>query len=66
MNQECPQYAGDLEPEEVADILAQSCGHLGTGAEYLLNTVTQLELRGMHDEGLWLLQKLVADRIALE
>lgn len=66
MNKECPQYAGDLPPEDVADILAQSCGHLGTGADYLLNTVTQLERRGMHDEGLWELQKLVADRIALD
>lgn len=65
MNQECPQYAGNLHPEEVADILARSCGHLGTGADYLLNTVTQLEMRGMHDDGLWLLQELVADRIAL-
>ena len=63
MNPECPQYAGDLSPDEIADILAQSCGHLGTGADYLLNTVTQLELRGMHDEGLWQLQQLVAERI---
>ncbi|MCT2541117.1 gamma-glutamylcyclotransferase [Sedimentimonas flavescens] len=63
MNRESPQYAGDLTPGEVADVLSQSCGHLGTGAEYLLNTVTQLEARGMHDEGLWLLQELVAQRI---
>lgn len=63
MNRDCPQYAGDLAPEEVADVLAQSCGHLGTGAEYLLNTVTQLEARGMRDEGLWQLQDLVARRI---
>lgn len=63
MNRESPQYAGDLTLEEVADVLAQSCGHLGTGAEYLLNTVTQLEARGMHDPGLWRLQELVAQRI---
>ena len=50
-------------PDEIADVLARSCGHLGTGAEYLLNTVTQLERRGMHDPGLWRLQELVAERI---
>jgi cation transport protein ChaC len=63
MNSKSPKYAGDLTPEEVADVLAQSCGHLGTGADYLLNTVTQLEARGMHDQGLWRLQELVAERI---
>lgn len=66
MNTASPQYAGDLSPEEVADVLAQSCGHLGTGADYLLNTVTQLENRGMHDPGLWHLQELVAARIGLD
>jgi cation transport protein ChaC len=63
MNRQSPQYAGDLKPEEIADVLSRSCGHLGTGAEYLLNTVTQLEARGMHDPGLWQLQELVAARI---
>lgn len=63
MNRDSPQYAGDLTPEDVADVLARACGHLGTGAEYLLNTITQLEARGMHDPGLWLLQELVAERI---
>lgn len=66
MNRDSPQYAGNLTPEEVADVLAESCGHLGTGADYLLNTVTQLEARGMHDPGLWNLQKLVASRIPLD
>lgn len=63
MNRQSPLYAGNLAPEEVADVLAGSCGHLGTGAEYLLNTVTQLEMRGLHDPDLWRLQELVAERI---
>ena len=63
MNRQSLLYAGDLSPEDIADVLAKSCGHLGTGAEYLLNTVTQLEARGMHDPGLWRLQELVAERI---
>ncbi len=63
MNRASPQYAQDLSPGEVADVLAKACGHLGSGADYLLNTVTQLEKRGMHDPGLWELQELVAERI---
>ncbi len=63
MNLKSPNYAGRLPPDEVAEILARSCGHWGTGAEYLLNTVTQLEARGIHDTALWRLQKLVAERI---
>jgi glutathione-specific gamma-glutamylcyclotransferase len=63
MNRASPSYAGRLAPEEVAWTLARSCGHWGTGAEYLLNTVTQLEARGMRDAGLWRLQALVAAEI---
>lgn len=65
MSQTSELYAGNLPLEDVADILAKCCGHLGTGAEYLLNTVTQLEARGLHDPTLWRLQELVADRIGL-
>lgn len=63
MNRKSPLYAGDLSHEEVADVLAKSCGHLGTGAEYLMNTVFELEKRGIHDPYLWRLQELVANRI---
>ncbi len=63
MNRCSPAYAGRLMPEEVADVLAWSCGPFGTGAEYLLNTVSHLEARGLRDAGLWRLQALVADRI---
>lgn len=63
MNWTSPYYAGRLAPEEVAQILAKACGHWGTGAEYLLNTVTHLQARGVRDSGLWRLQHLVAEEI---
>jgi cation transport protein ChaC len=63
MNRASPYYAGRLPPDEVARTLARACGHWGTGAEYLLNTVTQLDARGIRDAGLWRLQALVADEI---
>jgi cation transport protein ChaC len=63
MNRDSPMFAGRLSPDEVAGVLATACGHWGTGAEYLLNTVTQLEARGIRDRNLWRLQKLVAAEI---
>jgi cation transport protein ChaC len=52
-----------MSPETVADVLANACGHIGSGAEYLYNTVSHLEAKGIHDSGLWQLQRLVAERI---
>lgn len=63
MNRASPLYAGRLAPEDVADILANACGHWGSGAEYLHNTVASLEKKGIHDSNLWRLQRLVAERI---
>jgi cation transport protein ChaC len=54
---------GRLPDDGIADVLARACGHWGTGAEYLLNTVTNLEAKGVHDRNLWRLQRLVAERI---
>lgn len=64
MNRNAPSYVGKLKPEEIADTLAKACGHWGSGAEYLFNTVRKLEERGIHDRYLWQLQRLVAQRIA--
>src|SRR4051794_29016824 len=36
MNRHAPTYVGRLPPEEVAEILANACGHWGSGAGYLL------------------------------
>jgi cation transport protein ChaC len=63
MNRAAPSYAGKLPVEEVADILSRACGHWGSGAEYLHNTVHHLEAKGIHDRHLWHLQQLVAARI---
>ncbi|TPN78422.1 gamma-glutamylcyclotransferase [Mesorhizobium sp. CU2] len=49
--------------DKVAGILARACGHVGSGAEYLYNTVSHLETFGIHDRNLWRLQELVADEI---
>ncbi|WP_027167593.1 gamma-glutamylcyclotransferase [Mesorhizobium sp. WSM3224] len=49
--------------EKVAKILARACGHVGSGAEYLYNTVSHLEAFGIHDRNLWRLQELVAGEI---
>jgi len=52
-----------LPPEETARRIARACGHLGSNAAYLYNTVVKLEEFGIHDRNLWHLQKLVADEI---
>jgi glutathione-specific gamma-glutamylcyclotransferase len=49
--------------DQVAGILARACGHLGSCAEYLYNTVSHLEDFGIHDRNLWRLQHLVAEEI---
>ncbi|QLL63682.1 gamma-glutamylcyclotransferase [Sinorhizobium mexicanum] len=63
MNRASPLYAGRLSLEAVAEVLACACGHVGSGAEYLLNTVAHLEARGIRDRNLWRLQALVAECI---
>jgi glutathione-specific gamma-glutamylcyclotransferase len=63
MNRRSRFYTGKLPSEEVADVLAKACGHWGSGAEYLHNTVAHLEEHGIRDRNLWRLQALVAERI---
>jgi cation transport protein ChaC len=63
INRKGPTYAGPRTLEETAEILAKACGHWGTGAEYLMQTVAHLEDLGIHDRYLWRLQELVAQRI---
>jgi cation transport protein ChaC len=49
--------------ETVAHRIAHACGHAGSCAEYLHNTVAHLEERGIRDRNLWRLQDLVAAEI---
>ena len=55
-------YDAGRSVDEIAHGLARACGHWGSGAEYLYNTVSHLEHLGIHDAGLWALQ----DRVAAE
>ncbi|MFB9951437.1 gamma-glutamylcyclotransferase [Rhizobium puerariae] len=48
---------------EVAPVLARACGHRGSCAEYLYNTVVHLAEFGIRDRNLWRLQELVAAEI---
>lgn len=64
MNRRISSYVGRLPLEEAADMLAKGCGHRGSCAEYLLNTVLKLEEHGIRDRNLWRLQALVAERLA--
>jgi glutathione-specific gamma-glutamylcyclotransferase len=63
MNRHAPTYVGKMTLDEVAGILAKACGHWGSGAEYLRNTVAHLEASGIHDRNLWVLQQLVAAKL---
>lgn len=59
-NPQSLNYAGGLPAEIVAHRLSLACGHLGSNAEYLLQTITALESEGIHDPHLWDLQDRVA------
>ena len=53
----------ELPLSRVAAVLARACGHAGSGAEYLFNTVCALESANIRDAHLWKLQELVAREI---
>lgn len=56
-------YCPDNSEEEIADALASAVGTIGSMADYLLNTVAQMESAGIHDGMLWRMQSLVAERL---
>jgi len=63
MNCQSRFCTGRLPPEQVADVLANACGHRGSCAKYLYSTVAHLKEQGIRDRNLWCLQELVAERI---
>jgi cation transport protein ChaC len=64
INRTHERYTGRLGDEAVADALAAACGHVGSCAEYLLETVAHLEELGIRDRRLWRLQEMVAARLS--
>ncbi len=48
---------------ETAQMLARACGHIGSCAAYLYNTVTKLAEHDIYDKNLWRLQEMVAREI---
>jgi cation transport protein ChaC len=65
-NRRHERYVGALPDTETAAMLASACGHAGSCAEYLHETVASLEALGIRDRGLWRLQALVAARLRAE
>ena len=63
-NRQGPNFVGGLTPEQIADILCNAAGHWGSGADYLLQTIDQLERLDIRDANLWRLQQIVARRLA--
>ena len=58
-----PNYVSGLTEDDIAGILCRAAGHWGSGAEYLMETVDQLERLGIRDANLWRLQKRVARKL---
>jgi len=63
VNRHHARYAGRLSEEQVATILAEAKGPLGSCAAYLFNSVSHLEELGVNDRRLWRLRAAVAARI---
>lgn len=59
VNREHPNYAGKLQMETVIKTLVSTRGHLGTPAEYLLETVRGLNEHGVRDPYLLELRRRV-------
>ena len=62
-NRRGANFVAGLTNEQIADVLCKAAGHWGSGAEYLMQTVDQLERLGIRDANLWRLQRLVAHQL---
>jgi cation transport protein ChaC len=56
-------FVDGMTGEQIAATLCAAVGHWGSGAEYLMQTVDQLERLGIRDANLWRLQRLVAQNL---
>ncbi|WP_209891224.1 gamma-glutamylcyclotransferase [Rhizobium leguminosarum] len=52
-----------LPRQTTAELIANACGQGGSCAQYLHNTIVDLEAEGIRDRNLWHLQALVAEQI---
>jgi cation transport protein ChaC len=61
INRRCYHYAGKLPTDQVVEILSRASGRLGSGAEYLFQTVDCLRANGVRDTSLFeLAQRVLA------
>jgi glutathione-specific gamma-glutamylcyclotransferase len=60
-----PNYVGLLPMREIAETIASACGHWGSCADYVRQTVLALEQEGIHDPYLWEVQAEVAGVLRL-
>lgn len=59
-----PNFVKGLTSDEIATVLCSAVGHWGSGAEYLMQTVDQMERLGIRDANLWRLQRVVARQLS--
>lgn len=62
VNRNHPKYTGELSLETTVNTLATAGGHLGSSADYLIQTVNGLIANGIKDKQLLLLHNLVLAR----
>lgn len=58
-----PNFVKGLTSDDIATVLCSAVGHWGSGAEYLMQTVDQMERLGIRDANLWRLQRVVARQL---
>lgn len=58
-----PNFVRGLTAEQIANVLCRAVGHWGSGAEYLMQTVDQLERRGIDDSNLERLQRCAVQQL---
>ena len=61
VRREHPQYAGQLAPERLLDLVRRGVGRSGDCRDYLLSTVSHLEAMGIVDGPLHMLAQALVD-----